>query len=84
MEEALLLLVDPVGGDGFPSSSDTATGGVGLTDRWMVCGPPSEHLLQLLPSLPVDISPCLPLSAVHGENNFLAGMTVSLSINTRV
>lgn len=59
-------LVEPKGGDGLPSSSDIAARGVGFTHRWLVCGPPSEHVLQLLPPLPLDISPGVSLSFVHG------------------
>lgn len=73
MEKALQLLVGSEGGDGFPSSSDTAAGCVGFAHRRLVCGPPSEHVLQLLPSLPLDISPGLPLSSVHGSSSQLGG-----------
>lgn len=69
MEEAFQLLVESEGGDGFPSSSDIAAGCVGFSHRRLVCGPPSEHVLQLLPPLPLDISPGLPLSAVHGSSS---------------
>lgn len=61
-------MVEREGGDGFPSSSDTAAGRVGFAHGWLVCGPPSEHVLQLLPPLPLDISTGLPLSAVHGKH----------------
>lgn len=73
MEEAFQLLVELAGGDGFSSSSDIATGCVGFAHRRLVCGPPSEHILQLLPPLPLDISPGLPLSAVHGSSSELGG-----------
>ena len=73
MEEAFWLLVEPEGGDGFPGSSDTAAGCVGFAHRRLVCGPPSEHVLQLLPPLPLDIPPGLPLSVVHGKHVFTAG-----------
>lgn len=59
-------------GDGFPSSSNITAGCVGFTHRRVVCGPTSEHVLQLLPPLPLDISPGLPLSAVHGKHIFTA------------
>ena len=55
------------GDNGFPSSSDTAAGGVGFAHRRLVCGPPSEHVLQLLPPVPLDLSPGLPFPALHGE-----------------
>lgn len=73
MEEAFQLWVEPEGGHGIPSSSDIAAGCVGFTHRRLVCGPPSEHVLQLLPPLPLDISSGLPLSAVHGKHIFTAG-----------
>lgn len=66
-------MVEPEGGDGFPSSSDTAAGRVGFAHRRLVCGPPSEHVFQLLPPLPLDISTGLPLSAVHGKHIFTTG-----------
>lgn len=69
LEEHFLHLLEPEGGDGFPSSSDIAAGCVGFTHRWLVCGPPPEHILQLLPPLPLDISPGLPLSSVHGKKS---------------
>lgn len=67
LNKAFQLLVEPEGGNGFPSSPDTAAGCVGFTHRRLVCGPPSEHILQLLPPLPVDLSPGLPLPAVYGK-----------------
>lgn len=67
MGEAFQLLVEPEGGDGFPSSSDTAAGRVGFAHWRVVCGSPPEHILQLLPPLPLDISPGFPLSSVHGK-----------------
>lgn len=73
MKEAFQLLVELEGGDGFPSSSDTAAGCVGFAHRRLVCGPTSEHVLQLLPPLPLDISSGLPLFAVHGKLVFTAG-----------
>lgn len=54
-------------GNGFPSPPDTAAGCVGFTYRRLVCGPPSEYILQLLPPLPVDISPGLPFPPVYGK-----------------
>lgn len=72
MEETFQLLVESEGRNGFPSSSDTAAGCVGFTHGRLVCGPPSEHLLQLLPPVPVDISPGLPLSAVYGKYILMA------------
>lgn len=66
-------LTKPDGGDGFPSSSDIAAGCVGLAHGRLVCGPPSEHVLQLLPPLPLDLSPGLPLLAVHGEHSLKTG-----------
>lgn len=70
--EAFQLLVEPEGGDGFPSSSDTAAGRVGFAHWRVVCGSPPEHILQLLPPLPLDISPGFPLSSVHGKFIFLS------------
>lgn len=73
LNEALRLLAEPEGGNGFPSSPDTAAGCVGFSHWRMVCGPPSEHVLQLLPPLPLDISPGLPLPAVHGKASSSVG-----------
>lgn len=67
LEEVFQPSVGPDGGHGFPGSSDFATGCVGLTDWRLVCGPPSEHLLQLFSPLPLDISSGLPFSAIHGK-----------------
>lgn len=67
MEEAFQLLVELGGGHGFPSASDTAAGCVGFAHRRVVRGPPSEHLLQLLSPVPLDLSAGLSLSAVHGK-----------------
>lgn len=69
LKEAFRLLAEPEGGNGFPSSPDTAAGCVGFTHWWLVCGPPSEHILQLLPPLPLDISPGFPLPAVYGKSS---------------
>lgn len=67
LNKAFQLSVEPEGGHGFPSAPDTAAGCVGFTHGGLVCGPPSEHILQLLPPLPLDISAGLPLPAVHGK-----------------
>lgn len=70
LKKALELLVEPSACNGLPSSSDIAAGCVGFTHRRLVCGPPSEHILQLLPPVPMDISPGLPFPSVHGKNIF--------------
>lgn len=71
LSEALRLRLERRGGNGFPSSPDTAAGRVGFAHWRLVCGPPSEHILQLLPPLPLDISPGLPLPALHGKASTL-------------
>lgn len=60
-------------GHGFPSTSDTAARCVGFTHRRVVCGPPPEHLLQLLSPVPLDLSASLSFPAVHGECVVAAG-----------
>lgn len=67
------------GGDGLPSSTDFAAGCVGFTHRRLVCGPPSEHILQLHPPVPVDLSPGLPLSSVHGKTTVITAATLTES-----
>lgn len=67
LEEASQLWVEAVSRDGLPSSPDPEAGCVGFTHGRMVCGPPSEHVLQLLPLVSMDISTGVPLSAVHGK-----------------
>lgn len=78
----LLLLSDSLGGSisvlvdlghGFPSTSDTAARCVGFAHRRVVCGPPSEHVLQLLSPVPLDLSAGLSFPAVHGECIVAAG-----------
>lgn len=67
LEEPSQLWVEAVSRDGLSSSPNLEAGRVGVAHGRLVCGPPSEHLLQLLPLVPMDISPGVPLSAVHGK-----------------
>lgn len=75
MEEAFQLWVELGGGHGFPSTSDTAARCVGFAHWRVVCGPPSEHILQLLSPVPLDLSARLSFSAVHGKCIVSAGLS---------
>lgn len=75
MEEAFQLLVELGGGNGFPSTSDTAARRVGFAHWRVVCGPPSEHILQLLSPVPLDLSAGLSFSAVHGKCVVIGGLS---------